>query len=133
MKNKKLVIGVLLTIVILLFGFYAYNYMNIIKKTEGEKIISVTINSERDDFSETITHKTQILNLGEALVEMGIIAFDDTEYGKYIHTVSDIYADSDSEEWWKISVNGEDAMVGADEIAINDGDDINIDLVVGFN
>ena len=133
MKNKKLVIGVLLTIVILLFGFYAYNYMNIIKKTEGEKIISVTINSERDDFSETITHKTQILNLGEALVEMGIIAFDDTEYGKYIHTVSDIYADSDSEEWWKISVNGEDAMVGADEIAINDGDDINIDLVVGFD
>ena len=133
MKNKKLIIGVLSTIVILLFGFYAYNYMNIIKKTEGEKIISVTINSERDDFSETITHQTETLNLGEALVEMEIIGFDDTEYGKYIHTVSDIYADSDSEEWWKISVNGEDAMVGADEIAINDGDDINIDLVVGFD
>ena len=56
-------------------------------------------------------------SLGEVLRQEGII----TETG-LINTVNGITADwSENEAWWKLEIDGEPAMQGADEITVSEG------------
>ena len=68
---------------------------------------------------EIHTDKT---NVGEVLLEHGLIAGDSSEYGLYVKTVNGITADYDTDgTYWAFYIDGEYAMTGVDSTEITDG------------
>ena len=60
--------------------------------------------------------------MGEALLELGIVAGDDTEYGLYVKTVNGVTLDYDTDgAYWAFYINGEYAMTGVDATNIEAG------------
>lgn len=130
--NKKAIITSVLILVlglVLLFSYKAYQKSQI---EVGSKEISVVVVDERNSTREEFEHKTDAEMLGTALDEMEIIKADDSEFGRYVHTVSNIYADTNKTEWWKFTINGQDAVTGIDETPIKDGDTIEFIFTVGW-
>lgn len=61
--------------------------------------------------------------VGEALLELGLIAGDESEYGLYVKTVNGITADYDADGvYWAFYINGEYAATGVDSTTITEGD-----------
>lgn len=61
--------------------------------------------------------------VGEALLELGLIAGEEGEYGLYVKTVNGITVDFDKDgAYWAFYVNGEYAMTGVDSTAVTAGD-----------
>ncbi|MCM1047078.1 MAG: DUF4430 domain-containing protein [Clostridiales bacterium] len=60
--------------------------------------------------------------VGEALLELELIAGDESEYGLYVKTVNGITADYDKDGvYWAFYVDGEYATSGVDSTAVTDG------------
>ena len=60
--------------------------------------------------------------VGEALLDLELIAGDDGEFGLYVKTVNGITADYDVDQtYWAFYVDGEYAMSGVDATEIEDG------------
>ena len=60
--------------------------------------------------------------VGEALLELNLIAGDDSEYGLYVKTVNDVTLDYDKDgKYWAFYVNGEYAQKGVDSTDITAG------------
>ena len=61
--------------------------------------------------------------VGEALLDEGLIAGEDGQYGLYVKTVNGITLDFDADgKYWAFYVNGEYGMSGVDATEIVDGD-----------
>ena len=61
--------------------------------------------------------------VGEALLELGLIDGEESEFGLYVKTVNGITADYDADGvYWAFYVNGEYAQSGVDSTAITEGD-----------
>ena len=61
--------------------------------------------------------------VGEALLELDLIAGEDGEYGLYVKTVNGITADYDKDgTYWAFYINGEYASTGVDLTTIKEGD-----------
>ena len=70
----------------------------------------------------TFTVNTDKETVGEALLELGIVAGDDTEYGLYVKTVNGVTLDYDTDgAYWAFYINGEYAMTGVDATSIEAG------------
>lgn len=66
--------------------------------------------------------KTDKTTVGEALLDTGIIAGDDGDYGLYVKEVNGITADFDTDgTYWAFYINGEYAMSGVDTTDIEAG------------
>lgn len=60
--------------------------------------------------------------VGDALLELELIAGDESEYGLYVKTVNGITADYDVDQtYWAFYINGEYATSGVDTTAIEEG------------
>ena len=82
-------------------------------------IFSVTDPDGNQTQFEIHTDKTTV---GEALLELNLIAGDDSEYGLYVKTVNDITVDYDKDgKYWAFYVDGEYATTGVDSTQITDG------------
>lgn len=98
---------------------------NAVEKTvlgEGNKSFDLTVaDSEgRETFFEIHTDKETV---GEALVELELIAGEGSEYGLYVKTVNGVTADYDKDgSYWAFYVNGEYASSGVDSTAVAEGD-----------
>ena len=69
---------------------------------------------------EISTNKTIV---GEALLDEGLIAGEDSQYGLYVKTVNGITLDYDTDgKYWAFYVNGEYGMTGVDTTEIVAGD-----------
>lgn len=65
---------------------------------------------------------TDKATVGEALLELELIAGETSEYGLYVKTVNGITADYDVDQtYWAFYVDDEYAMSGADTTAIEEG------------
>lgn len=65
------------------------------------------------------TDKTTV---GDALVELGIIAGEESEYGLYVKTVNGTTVDYDTDgKYWAFYINGEYASTGVDATDIEAG------------
>ena len=68
---------------------------------------------------EIHTDKTTV---GEALLELELIAGDDSEYGLYVKTVNGVTLDYDKDgKYWAFYIDGEYATSGVDATQITDG------------
>ena len=89
---------------------------------EGEKdfIFTVTDKDGKETEYEIHTDKTTV---GDALLELDLIAGEDGDYGLYVKTVDGITVDYDTDgKYWAFYVNGEYASGGVDSTKIIVGD-----------
>lgn len=132
MKNKKTIIVSIIVLLISVVGIFSYNSFLKEKTVEGSKKINVTVNNEATNYSKEHIFTTDKGTLGDALDEQGLIKYDKSQGGRFIHTVDNIKADSEKQQWWNITVNGENAQVGVDDIVIKDGDKFELILKNGW-
>ena len=70
---------------------------------------------------EVHTEKTMV---GDALIELDLIAGDTAEYGLYVKNVDGITVDYDTDgKYWAFYINGEYAMTGVDTTPITEGEE----------
>ena len=61
--------------------------------------------------------------VGDALLEVGIIAGEESEYGLFVKTVNGITADYNTDgTYWAFYINGEYAVSGVDTTPISEGE-----------
>ena len=91
--------------------------------TVGKGATAFTVEvAQLDGTSITFTVNTDKATVGEALLELGIVAGDDTEYGLYVKTVNGVTLDYDTDgAYWAFYINGEYAMTGVDATNIEAG------------
>ena len=85
-----------------------------------DNVAFVVVDKDGNETSfEIHTDKTTV---GEALLEVDLIAGETSEYGLYVKTVNGITADYDVDQtYWVFYVNGEYATAGVDLTSIEEG------------
>ncbi len=90
--------------------------------TEGKYTLTVTVVDDKGE-SKDFEIKTDADNLGDALLNAGLVEGDMEAYGLYIKVVNGIRADYDLDKaYWALSKDGEYLMTGADSTPIADGE-----------
>lgn len=89
----------------------------------GEGNIKFALTVVDQDGNETdfqiLTDKETV---GEALLDVDLIAGDESEYGLYVKTVNGVTADYDKDKtYWAFYVNGEYANTGVGSTPVEDG------------
>ena len=78
------------------------------------------VDTEGNETQATI--KTDKATVGEALLELGLIAGEDGDYGLYVKTVNGTTLDYDTDgKYWAFYVDGEYALTGVDSTEITAG------------
>ena len=86
----------------------------------GTKTVVVEVKAEEQQV--TFTVKTDKDTVGAALLEHGLIAGEESQYGLYVKVVNGMTADYDVDQsYWAFYANGEYAMTGVDNIEITEG------------
>ena len=88
---------------------------------EGKTAFTVEV-AQLDGTSITFTVNTDKETVGEALLELGVVAGDTTEYGLYVTTVNGVTLDYNTDgAYWAFYINGEYASTGVDATNIEAG------------
>ena len=87
---------------------------------------------QRDGYDQTTDCKSDAEFLGEFLRTFDSCEYQESDYGIYVTGFDGMKEDLDNQYWWCISVNGEAAVTGADEIPLQDGDTYNFTLKQGW-
>ena len=88
---------------------------------EGKTAFTVEV-VQLDGTSITFTVNTDKETVGEALLELGVVAGDTTEYGLYVTTVNGVTLDYNTDgAYWAFYINGEYASTGVDATNIEAG------------
>lgn len=121
--NKKLILTVIAVLVLLLgaLGIKTTTNKNIQK---GNKTITINIVSKVDNLNEKEEINTDEEKLGPVLLNKGF----KIENGMVLKINNIDLTNSDS-EYWHISVNGEDAKVGVNDLIIKNGDIIKFERI----
>lgn len=89
---------------------------------EGSKEFAFTVVNTAGEEVNLEIH-TDEETVGDALVDLGVIAGEDSEYGLYVKTVNGETVDFDTDgKYWAFYVNGEYGMQGVDATTITEGD-----------
>ena len=129
-KRKIIVISIFVAIVIVAGAIAAF--LNVRDTQEGVKNFHIEIISERDAYHETTAIRSELDFLGEYLRIMDGCQYDDSGFGLFVEGFYGMEQDFGEEYWWGLSVDGEDAMVGADDIPLHDGSLYTFTLMKGF-
>ena len=71
----------------------------------------------------TFTIHTDEDTVGDALISLGLIAGEDSQFGLYVKQVNGMSADYDVDQtYWAFYVNGEYGMTGVDSTTIVESD-----------
>ena len=89
---------------------------------EGQKEFDFVV-VDKDGKEMKFEIHTDKETVGDALLELELIAGDKSEYGLFVKTVNGITADYDVDQtYWAFYVNGEYAQSGVDTTEIKEGD-----------
>ena len=87
----------------------------------GATAITVEVQGA-DGKSVTFTVNTDEETVGAALLKLGVIAGEDSDYGLYVKTVNGLTVDYDKDgKYWAFYVDGEYAATGVDSTDITAG------------
>ncbi len=96
-----------------------------VKDTVTTTVAKVTFTltvTDKEGNSETFTVATDKATVGDALLEEGLIAGEESTYGLYVKTVNGITADYDTDgTYWAFYINGEYASTGVDQTTVTEG------------
>ena len=130
-KKKKITLISVFVAVVAVAAIVAV-VLNQKSTTAGVKNFKVQIVSERDGYDQTTDCKSDAEFLGEFLRNYSDCEYQESDYGIYVTGFDGMKEDLDNQYWWCISVNGEAAVTGADEIPLQDGDTYNFTLKQGW-
>lgn len=89
---------------------------------EGQTVFTFNV-TDADGNETNFEIHTDKETVGDALLELDMIAGEDSEYGLYVKTVNGITADYDKDQtYWAFYVNGEYAQTGVDSTNVTAGD-----------
>lgn len=89
---------------------------------EGSTVFDFTVVNMAGEEATFEVH-TDKATVGDALMENGVIAGEDGEYGLYVKTVNGETVDYDKDgKYWAFYVNDEYGMTGVDATEITEGD-----------
>jgi len=102
------------------------------KPSAGQEVSTNVLGEGKTQFDFTVVDKdgketafeihTDKTTVGEALLELGLIAGEEGAYGLYVKQVNGITADYDVDQtYWAFYVNGEYGMTGVDATEIEAG------------
>ena len=131
MNKKKTLILVIVIVLVVAAALAAIWFATRQPAQEGSKTLTIDV-VDRDGKSNSHTVKTDAENLAGALEEGGIAKIESCAWGDMIYTVDGITADTNAEEWWALTKNGEFLNTGAAETIIADGEKYEITFTVGF-
>ena len=95
--------------------------------------VTITVSVTHADGSEKeFVITTEALNLRGALEQENLVQGDESEYGLFVTTVDGEGTNSEKQQWWCFSKDGEDLMTGVDDTMIADGDHYDITLKTGW-
>lgn len=95
------------------------NTASVLGEGSTEFAFTVTDDGGKETAFEIHTEKKTV---GEALLELGLIAGDESEYGLYVKTVNGVTLDYDKDgKYWAFYINGEYASAGVDSTNITAG------------
>ena len=132
--NKKIlmiIIGILILVALCTGLWFIYSNTRD-NPISGEKNITLEVVSERDDYNFSAQYNTSDEYLGEFLDKENIIGFETSEYGRFVKSVQGYEAKDEEQSWWNISINGESAVTGVDEIILEDGSVYKLELMIGW-
>ena len=130
MKNKKMILVAvaLIACIAVMLGIFLTTRPETV---EGSKTITVTVVHKDGTEKEFVCH-TDEEYLGAVLVAEEIVVGEQGEFGLYFNTADGETADySVDSGWWQVFVGEESATVGADGIAIADGDTFKLVYTIG--
>lgn len=91
-------------------------------KGEGATVFTFEV-EQADGTKATYEVHTDKTTVGDALVELGLIAGEESTYGLYVKTVDGVTLDYDKDgKYWAFYVGGEYAMSGVDTTTITAGE-----------
>ncbi len=130
-SKRKKVLMIILVVVLAGLGLYTYNTYLGPKSVAGEKAVSIQVVIEEQDIGETYNYDTDYGFLYDLLKvnqeELGI-SFKEYDFGTMLVGIMGYKADESNNEYFHISINGEDALEGPQGIVLNDGDVYKIKL-----
>ena len=121
--NKNIILTII-TILVLLIGFIGVKTITNKNSQRGNKTITIEIISKADNLNEKEEINTDEVKLGPVLLNKGF----KIENGMVLKINNIDLTNSDS-EYWHISVNGEDAKVGVNDLIIKNGDIIKFERI----
>lgn len=123
--NKKITVTLVAVLVLLLgaFGIKSINNKNV---QDGEKTITIEVLSEADNINKKEEIKTSEEKLGVVISNKE--GYEIKSDGMLVK-VENIDLSKSTNEYWHVSVNGEDAQVGVNDQVINDGDTIKFERI----
>lgn len=123
MKNFKSIIRI--SVLVMLIAVIALPFFSCSKDegTTGTEItLTIAVTNKAGETVETEI-KTTATNLGDALVQSGMVEDNQSDYGLYILTVNGETADySVDSSYWSLLKDGEYLMTGASQTDIADGE-----------
>ena len=133
-NGSKKIITVIIAMVVLaalIAGFVIIYNIYSEKPVEGEKNIVVQV-ILTDGSQTTFNIKTTAEFLRGALDQENLVEGDEGEFGLLVTKVNGLTADSSKQEWWNFTKDGEYLNTGVETTPINDGDQFEITLTVGW-
>ena len=129
--NRKfiVIIAVIAAAVILLLG---YNAFLAPEGIEGEKDVTIQVVNEDMDMDDSFEYSTDHEFLFELMKEHEEelnFQYDSGDFGPMVTSLNGYSADDSKQEYYHITVNGEDAVTGVSEIPLNDGDKYKFEIV----
>lgn len=125
MKTRKLVVILAAVLVVVVAAFAVIMITQKPETDKGAKDICVTVVYE-DKSEKEFEINTDAEYLGEALLEEKLVTAQEYESGFYTY-IDGVRADYTADgAWWCVTKDGEDVMVGMNELPIADGDNFEI-------
>ena len=134
--GKKLSIICLVLVFTMSFGLTACGNKSASDASAGVAVVADTGSNELGEGSLQFTFEvvdgegnttnfvinTDKKTVGEALLDNGLIAGEDSEYGLYVKTVNGVTADYDVDQtYWAFYIDGEYASTGVDQTDVAAG------------
>lgn len=129
MKNRKVIIGGLIVLLVAVFGLNIYISLPRAIKAINEKTITITVIDSAKNVDRTYTIKTSQDTLLDALKPLGIVGGVETDNSYTVTTVNSLEANSSSGEVWQVSINGTETKTSINNIEIQNNDHVEFDLV----
>ncbi len=121
MKKKGLIITLSIVLVAIIAVFGALVITRSDRFQNGDKDITVTV-VYKDKTKKEFEISTEAENLGDALLEKGLVTEEEHKTGFYNH-IDGVRADYTLDgAWWCFTKGSEEVSFGANELPIADGD-----------
>lgn len=126
MRIVKLLIAMILTTGILFACDTGDSEQETAQTEQAEVQVEIIISQEHGE--EVLEEEAFAVEEGTNLMEVLKNNFDIEDEGGFINSINGVKAEDGEPYFWSIQINGEDAVVGAEDYIIEDGDQIELDF-----